>query len=266
MIRSYIQITILSVLLISLLSSMVNGQTSHTRVWSEGSAYILPQKRVELGLFQPLRYGQSECFEWSTHPIYFFIIPNFNLKWFHGLYNDFAVATRYSAYYPTLLLRTIGREGTGGIISPEFEIPQMIGFNGELLFSKLINENTIVTLKPGLALGLKFGDLDKRTTIDLPLVYNRLAVFYHDYQLRIGMDLDGQLNKRWHYSIDADYFYIPGVDHNKAFEHKGLLIWEKSVKTKITLGYKLVYGQYPFGSQWHLFIPIFDIQRSWMRD
>ena len=178
--RSYIQVTILSVLLISLLSSsMVNGQTSHTRVWSEGSAYILPQKRVELGLFQPLRYGQSERFEWSTHPIYFFIIPNFNLKWFHGLYNDFAVATRYSAYYPTLLLRTIAREGTGGIISPEFDIPHMIGFTGEVLISKPIQNSLYATFKLGIATGIKFGGLDERTTIDIPLVYNRLAVFYH---------------------------------------------------------------------------------------
>jgi hypothetical protein len=254
-------------LLIVLFSlSVLLGQETNTKLWSEGSAYILPKKRIELGLFQPLRYGQSERIEWSTHPIYFFIIPNLNIKWFHGFYDDVAIASRYSIYYPTMLLRTISREGTGGIISPEFEIPQMIGFNGEALFSKRLYENTILTAKLGLAFGVKFGGLDERTTIDLPLVYNRLAVFYHGYQLRGGVDLDGHLYKRWYYSLDMDYFYIPNIDHNKTFEHKGLLIWQKSEKTRLTIGYKLIYGEYPFASQWHLFIPLLDIQKSWMRD
>ncbi len=258
--------SILSIVSLIFIYSTILGQNNSTKIWSEGTAYTLPQKRVELGLFQPLRYGQSQNIEWSTHPIYFFIIPNLNIKWFHGFYDNVAIASRYSMYYPTILLRTISREGTGGIISPEFEIPQMIGFNGEALFSKRLYENTILTTKLGLAFGVKFGGLDERTTIDLPLVYNRLAVFYHGYQLRGGVDLDGHLYKRWYYSLDMDYFYIPNVDHNKTFEHKGLLIWQKSVKTKITIGYKLIYSEYPFGSQWHLFIPLLDIQKSWMRD
>lgn len=265
--RSIIERTVLIGIVIIFLSSLVlRGQEINTRIWSENSAYILPQKRVEIGLFQPLRYGQSERFEWSTHPIYFFIIPNLNLKWFHGFYNDFTIASKYSAYYPTLLLRTIAKEGTGGIISPEFNIPHMIGFAGEMLLSKPLGNNTFVTFKLGLASGLKFGGLDDRTTIDLPLVYNRLAVFYHNYQLRTGLDLNGHLYKRWHYSLDVDYFYIPGADYNKAFEHKSVLIWKKSEKTQFMLGYKLVYCEYPFGSQWHLFIPIFDIQKAWLRD
>ena len=249
-----------------IIASIIYGQENNSKIWSEGTAYILPQKRVELGLFQPLRYGQSQNIEWSTHPIYFFIIPNFSLKWFNGFYNNLAIASRYSVYYPTMLLRTIAREGTGGIISPEFDIPQMVAFNGEALFSKSLNQNTLITLKIGLAFGIKFGGLDERTTIDLPLVYYRLAVFYHGYQLRSGLDLDGHLYKRWHFALDADYYYIPSVENNKAFEHKGLLIWKKSEMTQYTLGYKLVYGEYPFGSQWHLFLPIFDIQIAWMRN
>jgi hypothetical protein len=261
-----VNILIFVLVLIILLSASLFGQHVKYRNWSEGSAYILPEKRVELGLFQPLRYGQSKNIEWSIHPIYFFIIPNFNLKWFHGYYKDYAIATKHSIYYPTLLLRTISKQGTGGIISPEFDIPQMVGLNNEVLISTPVTSNFLITLKAGVAFGIKFGGLDKRTTIDLPFVYNRLAVFYHGYQLRTGIDLDGKIYNRWHFSLDGDYFYIPGVQHNKAFEHKGLIIWKKSGKTQIMLGYKLIYGQYPFGSQWHLFIPIFDLQKSWMRD
>ena len=39
---------------------------------------------------------------------------------------------------------------------------------------------------------------------------------------------------------------------NKFIEHKSLLIWEKSEKIQIQVGYKLVYGEYPFGNITHL--------------
>jgi len=48
-----------------------------------------------------------------------------------------------------------------------------------------------------------------------------------------------------------------------AFEHKGLLSWQKSHRFQFCLGYKLCYGQYPFGSQWHLLGPLLDLQ--WAR-
>jgi len=257
---------ILLVLLILLSFNVLIAQEYKTKFWSTGSAYILPQKRVELGLFQPLRYGYSKNIEWSTHPIYFFIIPNFSVKWFHGFYKDIVYTTRHSIYYPTYLLRTISREGTGGIISPEFDIPHMLAFNNELLISMPMGTDHFITGKAGIGFGIKFGELDDRTTVDLPMVYNRLDVFYHGYQLRFGADFQGRIYERWHYLLDADYYLIPGVEHNKAFEQKGLILWNKSTKTQLSIGYKLIYGEYPFGSQWHLFLPIFDIQRAWKRD
>lgn len=264
---TYFKKTVITlVLILTGLTAASYGQTEQSRIWSEGSAYILPVKRVELGLFQPLRYGQSEQFEWSTQPIFFFILPNFNLKWFHTFYKDIAIASQYGVYYPTLVMRTLAREGTGGIISPEFDIPHMLGLSAEIIISKPLTDNILLSAKGGLALGVKSAGLDERTTIDLPLIYSRLAIFYHGYQLRSGLDLDGQFNDYWHYALDADFFYTPGVEHNSAFEHKGLLIWQKSAQTKISLGYKLVYGDYPFGRQWHLLLPLIDIQKAWTRD
>jgi hypothetical protein len=236
------------------------------KLWSAGTAYPLPQKRVEIGLFQPLRYGYSENVEWSAHPLLFFIMPNFGIKWSHGLYYEFAVATKHSLYYPTLLLRTLSREGTGGIISPEFDIPHMLAFNNELLITKKLGGDYLITGKTGIILATKFGGLDERTTIDLPMVYNRLLVFYHGYQLRFGAEMQGGIYKKWYFLVDGDFFITPGVDYNKAFEHKGLILWRIGDKTEISLGYKLNWGQYPYGSQWHLLLPILDIQKAWQRN
>jgi hypothetical protein len=257
-------------LIIILLSGLILGsailaQEENTRLWSAGSAYLLPQKRVEIGLFQPLRYGYSKNIEWSSHPLYFFIIPNFSLKWSHGFYRNFALTTRHSLFYPTVLLRALSREGTGGIISPEFNIPHMLAFNNEILCSRAFTNGYLITGKAGVSLATKFGGLDERTTIDLPLVYNRLLVFYHGYQLRFGAEMQGRIYNGWHYMVDGDYYWIPGTDHNKAFEHKGMILWRKSNQTELSLGYKLSYGYYPFGNQWHLLLPLLDIQKAWQR-
>lgn len=233
------------------------------RNWSAGTAYLLPGGRWEVGVFQSLRYGYSESLEFSTHPLAFFLMPNLNIKWSHGSYQNFKISTRHSIYYPTPLLRTISREGTGGIISPEFHIPHLVSIYNEVLVSKLIAINQLITGKAGFCFALKSGALDERTTIDLPLVFPRLNVFYQGYGFRSGCNLEGKLIRRWNYLVDADVFYYPSAEEKMAFEHKGLLLWTKSQRFQFCIGYKLTYGEYPFGTQWHLLGPLFDLQWAW---
>lgn len=253
-----------SIICLILCISTCYGQAAvNNKIWSAGNAYTLPRQRIETGLFQPLRYGLSNSVELSAHPIFFFIIPNFTIKWSHGFYKGFALATRHGFDYPTLLLRTIARKGTGGIISPEFDVPHMVALNNELLMSRQFGGNYLLTGKAGIVLATRFGGLDTRTTIDLPLVFNRLLVFYHGYQLRTGMEFEGKIYNKWNFSLDGDYYWIPGEKFNHAFEHKGFIHWRLSERTKICLGYILCYGQYPYGSQWHLLLPLIDIQKAW---
>lgn len=233
------------------------------RNWSSGTAYLVPTGRWEIGLFQSLRYGYSESLEFSTHPLAFFLMPNLNVKWSHGSHRSLKISTRHSIYYPTPLLRTISREGTGGIISPEFDIPHMVSIYNEVLFSKPITSSHLITGKAGFCISIKSGDLDEGTSIDLPLVFPRLNVFYQGYGFRSGCKLEGKLVKRWSYLVDIDGFYYPGANEKIAFEHTGLLLWTKSRRFQLCFGYKLTYGDYPFGTQWHLLGPLFDLVWAW---
>jgi hypothetical protein len=63
--------------------------------------------------------------------------------------------------------------------------------------------------------------------------------------------------------MDVDLFFYPNADEDFAFEHKGLVLWNKSNGFQFCAGYKLTFGKYPFGTQWHLFTPIFDVQWGW---
>jgi len=231
--------------------------------WSTGTAYTLPKGRIEVGLFQQIRYGQTETLEWSTHPILDLLIPNLTVKKAWNTFMDWDFSTRHNVTYPTPLLRTISRKGTGGIISPEFNIPQMFSLRNEVLLTRKFSPSLLITGKAGITLAVTSDELDERTTIDLPLVFPRLGFYYDGYGVNFGLDVGGNLTSRFAYITDVDIFLLPGADKNFAFEHKSLIIWNKSKKFQIMFGYKLVFGEYPFGTQWHL-LPIFDIQ--WTRE
>jgi len=127
--------------------------------WSAGTVYTLPKGYFEIGLFQPLRYGQTETLEWSTHPILDLLIPNITIK---KAWRDFAgwdFASHHNVTYPTPLLRTISGKGTDGIISPEFDIPQMFSLRNEVLLTKKFSPSFLITGKTGLSLATAFDEL-----------------------------------------------------------------------------------------------------------
>ncbi len=245
--------------------STISAQSENTdhKIWSIGTAYNLPEGRWEVGLFHPLRYGLSERVELAAYPILFFVMPNISLKWSQKNILGFKSATRHSLTYPTPLLRLSSMEGAGGIISPEFYIPHMVEFYNELLFSKIFFNYHLFTGKVGFSLAAKSDELDERALIDYPMAYSRLAVYYHGYGLRFGVDMQGPIIGKFNYLVDGDIFYIPGVNYNFSFENKGMIHWRFSDYSELCFGYKLIYGEYPYGNEWNLFLPMIDFQLAW---
>lgn len=255
-----------------LMMAITVGETAQSgeinwQQWSSASAHLLPTRRVEIGLFQPLRYGCSESVELSTHPLLFFVMPNVSAKWAHTQIGAWTIASRHGFTYPSLLLRLLAREGTGGIISPEFKIPAIFSFQNEILASTRLGDSHLFTGKLAFNFAFKSAKMDSRTTIDLPLIYIRSGVYYNDYGLKIGVDVNGKIYGRWMYLIDGDGFFYPQAPtaEDMAFEHKGMIFWNKSAGFQICFGYILSYGEYPFGDQWHL-LPLVDLQWGWMRN
>ena len=231
---------------------------------ANGSAATLPPGRWTVGIFQPLRAGISRGVEISLHPLLMPLLPNLSLKWMHGRRGAWQMASRHSFFDPAPLLRLLRREGTGGLIAPEFEIPNMGAWSSELVLTRPIAARHQLTLKAGMSFCLfRSSALDHRTTIDLPLVFPRLQPFYHDLTWRSGLEGMGRLHGRWHYLADADLFFTPGGEENWALEHKGMLLWDRSSRMQAGVGYKLTWGEYPFGAQWHLLGPLIDLQWGW---
>ncbi len=215
--------------------------------WSPGTAHTLPQGRWEAGLFQPVRWGQSEDRELSFYKLTALLMPGVTVKqrWLQRY--DWTISTTHAFYYPTPLLKMVAKPGIGGMISPEFDIPNMVSLWNMVLASKHLDNDKIFTAKAGFALAFGGSDLAMESTIDLPLIYHRLAVYYNKWLLRFGSDINGRLSEKWVYLVDGDLFIIPGMKGSFALENKGLLTWEKSSRFHVSLGYKMVYGQYPDG-------------------
>ena len=115
--------------------------------------------------------------------------------------------------------------------------------------------------------------LSSLSTIDVPLAYPRLAVYYNGWGVRLGIDYIKTLAGKWSGLIDGDIFLYPGSNNGLFYESKILLIWTNNSQLRIMAGYKITYGKYPFGSHWQIVppqlptlppgLPMIDIQISW---
>jgi hypothetical protein len=228
------------------------------------SAHTIEKGKYEIGLFQPLKYGYSETLEISTHPISFFLMPNITFKRMLPWGGDIQFASKHSVYYPTLLLRTLTREGTGGFIAPDPtipEVPHMFSVSNELIATKTIS-SLIVSGKVGFAIAVTFGDdLDSRTEIEFPTIYPRLGVYYNGNVVNMGLDIRKNFGK-FDILVDGDVFLLPGYKNDFFFEHKGMLIWNATNSFQISTGAKAIYGEYTGGNKWDL-TGLFDFVWRW---
>ena len=236
--------------------------------WEGKSATVLPNGRHEIGLFSPFRMGLKNASEISVNK--FLLMPSISFKSEISQSGVWEKAYRLQFTYPTLAMRwlqsplgmKLGEPDKFALISPEFTIPQMLSFYGEIIGSKNLPGDGIITLYGGAGFALGANKLENRATIDLPGFYPRLSVFYNGVVLKTGSEYLHQFGKYWSYIIDYDMFIMPNSNGRYAFEHRGLIVWTKNEKFRSLFGYKLFAGEYPFGSQAHL-IPMLDLQFGW---
>ncbi len=227
--------------------------------WTDGTACNILKRRWELGLFTASRYGITNSLELSAHPLMFFLMPQVKIKAAWGEYSGFVLATEHGIFYPTQFMRLVAKKGTGGLISPEFTIPQMFAVSNRFLVSYRPFKKAILTAHAGITFAVKFGPLDKRTTIDLPIIYPRLAVFYNEPEFDVGIDFRGHFIPRLGWLFNVENFMICCKEENYFLENKGVLAYTSKKETlRIEAGYKLCFGRYPYGSQWHL-LPVIDV-------
>lgn len=240
----------------------VTSLSADEKTWSSHSAEIIEKGRWEMGLFQPLRYGYSNFSEFSIHPGWFFLIPNLEIKEAQKSLFGYKTASQYRLTYPTMLLNMLSGDGIGKVIAPEHEIPHMFSFSGSLIGTRSFKD-TKLSLSSGLDIGIVLGDLNPISTIDLPLVYHRLGVFYNGWGFHAGIDIEREISEKIEVFLDLDLIALPGYNGNYSIENKLLLSWNKSRNFRVTTGYKFISGEFPYGKDSRL-LPYLPILEQWV--
>jgi hypothetical protein len=226
--------------------------------WSYNTAYLMPKGKWESGLIQPFRYGINPKIELSANVLLFPIMPNAGLKVYWGESKGFTLTTEHILSIPSVFLNIVSRKGTGGLLSPEFNFPFIVGFNNSLIASKPVLKSSLLTLKAGLVIALHGSKVDPLATIDLPLFYPRMAQYYRGASVRLASSFKGSIFNKWDYEEGIQFFVVTRKEYNKNIENSGSLNWTPCRSFRIKGGYILTYGSYPFGNHWQLW-PSLDL-------
>lgn len=239
-------------LLVALAVSCAVPASARNVPWLMGTADTLPAGRIEMGLFSPLRIGVTDEIELNIHPVLAALNPHLTarLAWTDCLTSEHTVS------YPTPLLMMLSREGTGGLLPATTKVPHILHMSHYALFTIHMADEYLFTLKGGVHVAGTAGE-STLVSIDLPLIFPRTSAWFNGFTAVVGLDFDGLIWGPLYYSVDADLFVMPDPEAPLHFEHSLMISWVTGHVFKLDLGYKLIYGMYPFGEQFHM-LPMID--------
>ena len=231
--------------------------THVAEVWTGRRADTLPAGRWEVGVFGPLKYALTDKVELSTHPLAFFVLPNVSAKISWNENRPWRLATRHGVHYPTLALKLISREGTGGVLPAATDVPHIIGLTSEVLATTNVPlYRRWFTVRLGFTVAARFGG-ERLPAIELPVLFPRTAAYSSWGTGHAGLALEGELIGPFYYLLDTTMFVIPGFEGAFAFENTAQLSWRPSTRFMLTAGGRAIYGGYPYGERLHL-VPMID--------
>lgn len=229
--------------------------SAQQNLWSDASTQTLKKGRLEWPLLGKKRLGIGKNMELSAQPVFFFMAPHIGLKKEWKNKTTFNLATVHKLGYPTILLKMLSREGTGGVLPETSIIPQLLTFKNEVIISKNIGDQYFIATRLGLELAFIFtnGDFPQ---IDLPFIYNRTAVYNNKFMPYLGVNFGGELLPKLDFEIAATVF----ANGTGGFvsEEKIILFWKKSDRFGVKAGVASAYGQYAYGYDFKL-IPVIDL-------
>lgn len=257
----------IAICILSLTSVMAQEENSVFRFYDE-TANILPKADFKFSVFKNAEYGITEDLSVSAHPLLVFVNPSIDIKYNFYKKDDLVVSSIHGINYPTLMLNAVKGPGTGGFISPEFEIPIMFSIHNGVIATYKLDNSHFLTGKIAFEFALNNSDLAPGTSLDIPVILPRTMVYYKSTGFDIVLASEGKMWKTFDYHASTEFFLFPfgGANYEKEYpenstdffmEINGGVFWNIVKSAKLGITAKLCYGQYPFGTQWHL-LPYLD--------
>ena len=230
---------------------LTNGFAQKT-LWTTGNARTLAAGQQEFGIIQPFQIGINDKLELSVSPLAgLFLVPNISFKY---RYNEgpWMIATQHTYLMPSMLLHSMQDSLFTKLIprdtltfSDTLRIPYVFSFRNQVMVTRKIGAETLVTGKVGFEFSLK-SKADSLPALTYPQFYLQSTTLNKKVLWYTGIRVDGNLYNDFNYMAELD-FVSSGFDiEHWAIEHKGYFIWNKSIKFAALIGYKMSYGTYPF--------------------
>jgi hypothetical protein len=239
---------------------------SQNPLWTDGTAFTVAPKHLELSLFRPAKYGLDKKNEFSAHPIAFFNMPHlfYKRRWmkFYLFNLKFLMSSRHGIYYPHFTLKLNKRLGFGfsEFVPQDADIPHSLAFQNEIILSHFLEEpshcspgNYLITGRFGFKYALKFGPYE-HPEIYQSILYRESVVFKPGLVWYVGADLDGYINFILNYFADLD-FYSYGFINAWSIESKLGIMGYRGKRLSGFAGIKLAFSTIPDGNRF-LILPI----------
>jgi hypothetical protein len=233
-------------------------------------SYLLSKGEYRYSLFSKAEYGLTDNITLSAHPLWIFIAPSIDIRWRWISSDSYSLSWIHGISCPTPAMNLFALEGTGGLISPEFDIPFMLALRNGVISTWKTKQGHTITSEFAVEFALLNDKLQPGSSIDIPVISPRNAVYYKNIGVDVALAAEGKIIGKFDYYSKAQAFVFPAKNDKYTNEYgetsrffgefSGLIFWNLSKKSKLGLGGRLCYGDYPFGTQWHL-LPMIDFVR-----
>jgi len=233
-------------------------------------SFLLSKGQYRYSLFTKAEYGLSDKITVRAHPLWIFFAPSVDIKWQLNSAGKKNISFIHGISCPTPAMNLFALKGTGGLISPEFDIPFMLSWRNGVIYSKELKKGHTITGELAIEFAIFNENLLPGSSIDLPVISPRNAVYYKNVGVDVSFVAEGKIIGKFDYYSKSQIFVFPSNNDRYALEYNEtsrffvestvLIFWNLSKKCKLGFGGRLCFGDYPFGTQWHL-LPMLDFVR-----
>lgn len=250
------------------------------RKWSTKSALTIEKGRLELGAFSSAAYGLTERVELGAHPVGLFVFPALGAKvnWWSAHSRGLCpcrvserawwFSSRHRLFSPSPLLHLLAKEGSGGFLPDNTEIPFSLGMMNEAVLTRDLFGH-LLSLRAGVT--VTAGRSEDLPMVEFPFFYSTLASLYSPFVVHMGLAVEGTIYGPLDYEfVPRLVMFRPDEDIPWPGEHTPMAY---SQETKIQLhlrlferhrlsaGAALVIARYPIGVRSFL-VPTLDYRAA----
>jgi len=245
---------------------IVNFVHAQHPIWTTGNARVVPPRYTEISLTELSKYGLPYKMELQAQLPTLIAVPNIGVKklWFADKGNYY-FASRHSVFYPNIAFKILQKTGYKSLIDADLNLPFILSFTNELMFSKWLipatsceAQNYLLTARLGIKKAY-VGSGDVVPLFEYPFVFPETQVFQKKPVWYVGVDLDASLNEKMNFCIDVDFFSINWLLEDFAIQHKGMLYIPLTNRMTAIAGYTMSYGTYPIRGNTFKVYPLIDL-------